>query len=75
MDEADRRKRLERLRPADAPEGYFISWCWSDRDLDRLRTAFQVRFDEPVPRTETLMAAAAEGIRIWIERQGDSNDS
>jgi len=44
------------------PRGKF----WSDADLDAMRAAFIRRFDEDLPRTETLMAVAAIGYRLAL---------
>lgn len=62
----ERMQALRNARPAGSPfDPYHV---WSDADIHRLRLAYKLRFDEPLPRTETLMAVAAEGIRIWHER-------
>lgn len=74
MDEADRRKRLEVLRPEDWDRELFHGAVWPDQAIERLRAAYQVRFDEPIPRTETLMMVAAEGVRIWLEGGMDRLD-
>ena len=42
-------------------------WNWTEEDTARLREAFQRRFGEPLPRTETLFCVAMEGIRIAEE--------
>lgn len=42
----------------------------SDADLDAMRAAFIRRFDEDLPRTETLMAVANIGYRMAL-RDGD----
>lgn len=39
---------------------------WSDADLNAMRAAFIRRFDEDLPRTETLMAVAAIGYRLAL---------
>lgn len=38
----------------------------SDADLDAMKAAFIRRFDEDLPRTETLMAVAMIGYRMAI---------
>lgn len=38
----------------------------SDQDLDAMRAAFIARFDEDLPRTESLMWVAAIGYRMAI---------
>lgn len=38
----------------------------SDEDLDAMRAAFIRRFDEELPRTETLMAVARIGYRMAL---------
>jgi hypothetical protein len=43
-------------------------WVWTEEATERLRAAFRKRFGEEPPRTETLYAVAAEGIRIYVER-------
>lgn len=43
-------------------------WVWGEDEAKRLRAAFARRFGEYPPRTETLFAVAAEGIRIYVER-------
>lgn len=40
---------------------------WSDDDLEAMRAAFAARFDEPIPRTESLMMVAAIGYRIAMQ--------
>lgn len=78
MDEAARRMRLEALRPLPPDAGLyakaFDGIVWSDQDVARMRAAFQKRFDEPVPRTETLFAVAAEGVRIYLERAAEKRE-
>ena len=39
---------------------------FSDQDLDAIRAAFIRRFDEDLPRTETMMAVAMIGYRIAL---------
>lgn len=41
---------------------------WTDREIDVLRKACAVRFDEDV-RTETLFAIASAAIRIFHHRE------
>jgi hypothetical protein len=41
---------------------------WSDADIDAMKAAFIKRFDENLPRTETLMAVAAIGYRVALAR-------
>ena len=38
----------------------------SDADIAAMRSAFKRRFDEDLPRTETLMAVAAIGYRMAL---------
>jgi len=38
----------------------------SDADIDAMRAAFIRRYDEDLPRTETLMAVAAIGYRMAL---------
>ena len=38
----------------------------SDADLTAMRAAFVARFDEPLPKSETLMRVAAIGYRMAI---------
>lgn len=38
----------------------------SDQDLDAMKAAFIRRFDEDLPRTETLMAVAVIGYRMAL---------
>jgi len=42
----------------------------SDQDLDALKAAFIRRFDEDLPRTETLMAVALIGYRMALRDGG-----
>lgn len=42
----------------------------SDADLDAMRAAFIRRFDEDLPRTETLMAVAHIGYRMALRDLG-----
>lgn len=44
----------------------------SNEDLNAMRAAFIARFDEPLPRTETLMKVAMIGYRKALEDM--SND-
>lgn len=37
---------------------------WSEDDMRAMKAAFIARFDEDLPRTESLMAVAAVGFRI-----------
>jgi hypothetical protein len=37
---------------------------WSDEDVAAMKAAFAARFNEDLPRTETLFAVAAIGYRI-----------
>lgn len=37
-----------------------------EQDLDAMRAAFKIRFDEDVPRTETLMCVAMIGYRMAL---------
>lgn len=39
---------------------------WSDEDVDAMKAAFIKRFDEDLPRTETLFAVAMIGYRIAL---------
>lgn len=41
---------------------------FSDADMDAIKAAFIMRFDEDLPRTETLMAVAMIGYRIALAR-------
>ena len=43
---------------------------FSDEDVAALRAAFLLRFDEPLPRTETLFAVASVGYRLAIRDMG-----
>jgi hypothetical protein len=63
---AERRAALEAARPPHSPTP--PPHVWSDDEMMRLRLAFAMRFDEPQPRTETLLKVASEGIRIFLER-------
>lgn len=47
----------------------------SDRDLNAMKAAFIRRFDEDLPRTETLMAVAAIGYRMALRDLGISGNS
>ncbi len=47
--------------PAIPPRGF-----WSDEDIAAMKAAFATRFDEQLPRTETLFAVAAIGYRIAL---------
>ncbi len=42
----------------------------SDRDLNAMKAAFIKRFDEDLPRTETLMAVANIGYRMALRDMG-----
>ena len=44
----------------------------SDDDLNAMRAAFIRRFDEQLPRTETLMAVAAIGYRMALRDRQES---
>jgi hypothetical protein len=46
----------------DLPSGLF----WSDADINAMKAAYIARFDEDLPRTETLMKVAAVGYRIAL---------
>lgn len=37
-----------------------------EQDLEAMRVAFKIRFDEDVPRTETLMCVAMIGYRMAL---------
>lgn len=65
--EVERRERLEGMR-RDTPKLGPVKISWTEHDIERLKAAFAVRFNEPLPRTETLMAVASEGARIYRER-------
>lgn len=44
----------------------------SDRDLEAMKAAFIARFDEALPRTETLMAVAHIGYRMALRDVRDT---
>jgi hypothetical protein len=52
-----------------APFGRFVS----NEDLNAMKAAFIWRFDEDLPRTETLMAVANIGYRMAL-RDRDADD-
>lgn len=43
----------------------------SDADIDAMKAAFIRRFDEDLPRTETLFAVAAIGYRMALRDAGN----
>jgi hypothetical protein len=52
------------MKSAHLPVGPTIHW--NDQDLDAVKAAFISRFDETLPRTETLFAAAHIGYRMAL---------
>lgn len=67
-DESQRRVLAERLA-SHLPEPSGIVRV-SDADLEAMRAAFTRRFDEDLPRTETLMAVAHIGYRMALRDRG-----
>ncbi len=47
----------------------------SDADLDAMKAAFIRRFDEDLPRTETLMSVAKIGYRMALRDSGSGSQS
>ena len=66
---ADERTAIARQYAAHLPMG--PARTVSDADLDAMRAAFISRFDEDLPRTETLMAVAAIGYRMALRDMKD----
>lgn len=64
--ESERRIAYERAA-ASLPSLDMSNWTWTDRDIDVLRKACAVRFDESL-RTETLMMIAHAGMRLLLSR-------
>lgn len=64
MSEAERAELAERLS-AHLPPLPFGQY-WPDADFDAIKAAYIKRFNEDLPRTETLMAIAAIGYRIAL---------
>lgn len=62
----------ERTATADAASAHLpvipenLCLFWSDADVAAMRAAFRKRFNEDVPRTETLFAVAAIGYRASL---------
>jgi hypothetical protein len=63
--ESDRSAIAKRFA-AHLPEALARSTPISDADLDAMKAAFIRRFDEDLPRTETLMAVAHVGYRMAL---------
>lgn len=63
--EAQRAKIADGLA-AHLPTLPLTGRTWSDADIDAMKAAFIRRFDEDLPRTETLFAVAAIGYRIAL---------
>jgi hypothetical protein len=63
LSEAERAMRAE-TAASHLPKsgGYRVS----DSDIEAMRAAFKRRFDESLPRTETLMCVAAIGYRMAL---------
>jgi hypothetical protein len=49
-------------------------WVWADAEVERLKAAFERRDCGGLPRTEALFSVAAEGIRIYVERQSQPSN-
>lgn len=70
---ASERQRIAEREAAHLPEADGSSV--SDQDIRALKAAFISRFDEPLPRTETLFAVARIGRRMAKRDSEQANPS
>lgn len=67
MDERQRREAFEQAA-IGLPTLDMTAWFWTEQEVDVLRKACAVRFNETL-RTESLFKVAATGMRILLARQ------
>lgn len=64
--EGDRSKFAEYMSAHLPKPDTFKVIHFSEEDLDAIKAAFIRRFDEPLPRTETMMCVACIGYRMAL---------